>query len=85
MYQITFVNGLGASVTLDVRSGSNSCEQNTQRYNGVLASGGTYTLNTGDSVVCYRRTANPADPSSGLTVWNTFSPDNMNTPTTISL
>jgi hypothetical protein len=85
MHQISFTNQFGVPVALEIRSGSNACDQNTQRYSNTLAAGGTYTLNTDDNVVCYRRTSNPDDPDSGFTVWNTFSPDDDNTPVTITL
>lgn len=85
MYQITFANPFGSEVQLNVRSGSSSCELNAERYNGSLEPGGAYTLYTEDNVVCYRRTSNPGVPGSGFTTWNTFSPDDINTPTTINL
>ncbi len=85
MYQISFQSQFGTTVVLQVRSGSGNCDNNAIRYDGPLDAGGAYTLNTDDNVVCYRRTADPNNPASGFTVWNTFSPDPMNTPVTITL
>ena len=85
MYQISFANQFNVPVALEVRSGSNACDLNAQQYNSPLDAGKVYTLNTDDNVVCYRRTSDPNDPASGFAGWNTFSPDDINTPANIAL
>jgi hypothetical protein len=85
VYAITFVNPFAASIQVDIRAGSSSCDRNASCFNGQLGPGVSWTLNTGENVVCYRRTSNPGMPGSGLGEWSTFSPDDINTPATIQL
>lgn len=87
MFSITFSNPFGDWITLEIRAGSNqNCDANAVVFNSQLAPGADYSLNTGDSVVCYRRTANPGQPGSPMQPnWNTFSPDPQNTPASIQL
>ena len=86
MYNITFQNGFTLPVALEVRSGSSaSCDQNVQQYNQSLNAHDSYLLTTDDVVVCWRRTADPDNPSQGYTSWNTFEPNDINTPTTIDI
>jgi hypothetical protein len=86
MFSITFQNPFGNTIQLDVRAGSQaSCDANGSVFNGALGPNASWTLNTSDNVVCWRRTASPGMPGSPFGGWGSFSPDNINTPTTIQL
>ena len=86
MYSITFHNPFVAGLQLDVRAGNQAnCDANGSVFNGPLGPNASWTLNTSENVVCWRRTANPGTPGSPLGGWGSFSPDDINTPTTIQL
>jgi hypothetical protein len=86
MYAITFANPFGVWLQVEIRAGSAAnCGSNASVFNTSLGPGSSWTLSTDQNVVCYRRTANPDVPGSPLGGWNTFSPDDINTPTTIQL
>lgn len=86
MYSITFLNAFATTIQVDIRAGSQAnCDGNGSVFNGPLGPNASWTLNTSSNVVCWRRTANPDSPGSPLGGWNSFSPDNINTPTTIQL
>lgn len=83
-YQITFNNTLAEAVQLQVRTGNGSCDMNESILDQQLAAGATREIETDQNVVCYRRTADP--PNSGtMTNWGTFSPNDVNTPSTIDI
>ncbi len=86
MFQITFQNPFGVSVQLDVRAGNQAnCDANGAVFNGPLGPNASWTLNTSENVVCWRRTSNPGTLGSPLGVWGSFSPNAINTPATIQL
>ena len=84
-FDITFQNNFDEEVQLEIASGSQGCDSNTVRFNGLVAGGGSQLFSTDDNVVCYRRTADPDNPGGGFGGWVTFSPDDINTPVTLNL
>jgi hypothetical protein len=86
MFSITLQNPFGDTIELEVRTGSQpNCDANGSIFNGPLGPNASFPFNTSDNVVCWRRTANPGTPGSPFGVWNTFSPDDINTPVNIQL
>ena len=86
LYSITFVNGAWVSAVLDIRTGANQdCNTNVSVGPIRLKLNDSYTLQTDDVVVCYRRLNDPDDQDSGWQAWNSFAPDDQNTPMTIEI
>ncbi|MFZ0759507.1 MAG: hypothetical protein WAM69_06095 [Candidatus Sulfotelmatobacter sp.] len=86
MFSITFVNPFDVSVQVEIRAGSEqNCDQNGTVFSDALGPNASWTLNTGENVVCYRRTADPAVSGGPFNEWGTFSPDSINTPANIQL
>jgi hypothetical protein len=86
-YQVEILNDYNVTVSVEIRTGNNPNDfsQNTLFYEGDLAAGDSKTTDNLDPIVCYRRTADTDNPAGGLGGWNTFSPDETNTPITIKL
>jgi hypothetical protein len=86
-YQVEIHNDYNQTLAIEIRTGNNpnDFEQNTLFYQGDLVAGGSKTTDNFDPVICYRRTADPDNYAAGLGGWNTFSPDDINTPITIEL
>ena len=86
MFSITFTNPFGVAIQLQVSAGQyQNCDQNGTVYNGQLGPNASWTLNSDQNVVCWRRTANPGQPGSPFNQWGTFSPNDINTPANIQL
>lgn len=84
-YQITFENSLADAVVLEIRVGNEAdCDGNQPFYNDQIAAGGNKVIETDANVVCYRRTADPDNPGI-MTAWDTFSPNDINTPADIDI
>jgi hypothetical protein len=86
MYSITLSNPFDAWVHLQIHAGSSaSCDANVSIFDSMLASHAPHQLDTDANVVCWRRTANPAQEGSPLGQWTSFSPNDQNTPASIQL
>jgi hypothetical protein len=86
MYQITFYNRGWAQCKLEVRAGrSADCSQNTLIATYTLMLDVGQPVATSQTVLCYRRPADPDDPNSNWEIWNTVSPDDINTPMSIDV
>ena len=84
-YQITFENSLAEAVVLEIRVGNEAdCDANQPLFNDQIDAGGNKVIQTDFNVVCYRRTADPDNPGT-MTDWDTFSPNNINTPAEIDI
>jgi hypothetical protein len=84
-YQITFFNRTYALVQAQIAVGNNqNCDLNNP-YTVSLHLNVGYPISTSEPVVCYRRRADPNNSSSPWLPWNSFSPDDMNTPADITV
>ncbi|WP_158944627.1 hypothetical protein [Granulicella sp. S190] len=86
-YPVEIHNDYGQTLTVEIRTGNNPNDlgQNALFYQGDLGPDESKTTDNFDPIICFRRSANPDNPGAGLGGWNTFSPDDRNTPKTLEL
>ncbi len=86
MSQITLTNNAWAQTKLEVRAGNSpNCDNNGLQGAWTLALNESKTIETDESVVCWRRPLDPDDPDSGWQDWNTLSPDDIGNPYSIDM
>jgi hypothetical protein len=85
-FSVDILNDYANPLWTEVRTGNSpDCTQNALFFQGDLGAGQSVNPNNDDPVVCYRRSKNPDDPTEGPGGWNTFSPDDTNTPAQLLL
>lgn len=86
-YSVSILNDFDVAVMVEIRTGNDASDYSNNRlfFGGSLPSGESRNPDNDDPIVCYRRTADPDNSGSGMGAWNTFSPNDINTPVTLKL
>jgi hypothetical protein len=86
-YSVVIKNDYDKPLMVEIRTGNNASDytKNNLFFKDMLEAGDSRDPDNDDPIVCYRRSANPDDLGGPMGDWNTYSPNDQNTPALIKL